>query len=223
MRVLIIPPAGAVEVREIDGKLGDYQGIVGGYIEAVTLPAGAVGLVNEEGALRGGLAVNPRATALVGAAGLVSLPFGIMGVMVCVGAPDENGDETPCPQALLDLFPICKKCGRWGMVEVRDVPDVWACLECKETFHLPVPEEPNPAAAESGTVLDFSPGFVFSLLHGTAAYLYASTKEEPGAALLLPRVFPGCKERRDLAQKLGAVADQVAEMYGLDREGADRG
>ncbi len=99
--VLIIPPAGEVELREVDGSLAPFQSIVGGYIEGVQLPEGAMGYVNEEGLLKG-LPFNERASALVGEVGHLAIPYGIRGALVCFGVDGE--DEVDVPDGLVRRF-----------------------------------------------------------------------------------------------------------------------
>lgn len=73
------------------------QSCVGGYIEAVGLEfegQGATMYLNEEGKLNG-LPVNAVATVL--AAGQIHRSDLIVGNVVLVGAPDENGDDTGLP------------------------------------------------------------------------------------------------------------------------------
>ena len=53
MRALIKEPGKASEIRDINDTLEELQGIVGGYIEAVTLTSDCVIVCNEEGRLMG--------------------------------------------------------------------------------------------------------------------------------------------------------------------------
>lgn len=93
-----------IDVAEFKA-LEDYQFFVGGLIEPVDLPLlGATMYVNEEGRLRG-LEFNPRATFLwwywEPAARQKAM---IVGDVVVVGQPDEDGNSTDLSQELLAIF-----------------------------------------------------------------------------------------------------------------------
>jgi Domain of unknown function (DUF3846) len=66
VRVLVIPVNGVPEEREIQGKLKEMQGLVGGYVEAVHVDLGVL-MVNEDGTVPGRiLPLNPGASVLAG-------------------------------------------------------------------------------------------------------------------------------------------------------------
>lgn len=72
---------------EVEPPLSELQRHVGGYIEYVSLPSGAIGWVNEEGKLKG-LPFNPLATALY-----ANPSDSICGTMVvCCGKARDEGD-----------------------------------------------------------------------------------------------------------------------------------
>jgi hypothetical protein len=90
MLALVIQPHADVYLSQVDG-LRPLQDLVEGYIEAVDLPQGAHGYINEEGKLRG-MPVNPLATLLYG-----QWPADcINGPLVVVGsAPNGEDDNVP--------------------------------------------------------------------------------------------------------------------------------
>ena len=107
IRAIVIPVDGPLRVEMIAGdRLHHLQGVVGGLIEAVNLSevltdtgrrrVACTVFVNEEGKLLG-LPVNPRAT------DLCAIKIGgwfldvIVGDVVVVGWPDDQGGETSCP------------------------------------------------------------------------------------------------------------------------------
>lgn len=101
VRGLVIPVSGKPYTCTIS-SLGDFQGIVGGYIEGVRImakPSGqrATMYVNEEFLIKG-LPFNPRASAFY------SGKSGICGDVVIVGGPDVEGDDLDVPQAFLAAF-----------------------------------------------------------------------------------------------------------------------
>lgn len=78
--------------------LADFQRIVGGYVETVTLPdIDTVIWLNEDGKLLG-LPANRVATLLAKDAGLMPGDV-IVGDVVVTGGADDNGDETDLPPA----------------------------------------------------------------------------------------------------------------------------
>lgn len=99
-KALIIPVQGEPEVRDIDANsLATLQGIVGGYLEGVTLASDAHLYCNEEGKLQG-LPYNDLATRIV----RTYLP-GWQDVIVgdvAVLSSDEEGGETDVPQHMID-------------------------------------------------------------------------------------------------------------------------
>lgn len=106
VRALRILPGDDEPISEIEVKhLEDYQGLVGGWIEPVDIPAlGVTVFVNEEGLLRH-LPFNSRATFLwwylVPAARQQAM---LVGPALVVGFPDSNGDATNVPESVIDLL-----------------------------------------------------------------------------------------------------------------------
>lgn len=113
MRAVVIQPDGTATIEDADVSLSGLQAVVGGYIEAVGLkcPTPATAYINEEGKLEG-LDVNLAATRI---AHLMPGDF-IAGPMIVLGAPDDEGDDTPVPDEVLSWL---------GMVAPEDVPNVW--------------------------------------------------------------------------------------------------
>lgn len=99
MRALKITTDGEVVVNDnFSGSLEDVQAAVGGYIEvAPTSIPGVIAYVNEEGKLQQ-LPINAAATAMLK---YPDYDF-VVGDMLLVGAPDENGDDTDVPDSALD-------------------------------------------------------------------------------------------------------------------------
>lgn len=98
----------SLEVRELT-KLEDYRAAVDGWIEAVDVPAlGVTVYVNEEGLIRR-LPFNPRASFLwwyhVPGAHRAML----VGDVIVVGAPDENGDSTDVQDEIVDLLTVARE------------------------------------------------------------------------------------------------------------------
>ena len=99
-KALLISVDGSVKRILVNG-LKDLQAHVGGYIEGIYLNGGGnLAYVNEEGKLRG-LPVNKRASMFIHDKGArVQTHDFIVGNMVIVGAPDENGEDTDVSEAL---------------------------------------------------------------------------------------------------------------------------
>jgi len=96
MKVLVIPPEGEVEVREIDGTLESFQGIVGGYIEPIRIAPGLAAYVDEDGHAKDSQ-LNTRATVMAREGGALSLiACGIVGTMVVFELGDD-GKERDIP------------------------------------------------------------------------------------------------------------------------------
>lgn len=102
LKVLLIPAEAEkpVEVKEIgDDLLTAFQSLVDGDIEAIGLnEPPAVMYMNEEGKLRG-LPYNDRATVLLWqcSPAFRNRDF-IAGACLIVGLPDDNGNDTDCPE-----------------------------------------------------------------------------------------------------------------------------
>jgi hypothetical protein len=92
-----------VEVVEINGYDELKAQLDGGWLEGLRLSDDAFAYVDEEGIMKG-LPYNAVATELCTRlkTGLQQGDF-IKGTMIVVGTPDENGDETDCPDYLLAL------------------------------------------------------------------------------------------------------------------------
>lgn len=98
MKAVVIQPNGWTTIEDADVSLEGLQAIVGGYIEAVGLkcPHPATAYINEEGKIEG-LDANPVATRV---AHLMAGDF-IAGPMIILGAPDDEGNDTPVPDRVL--------------------------------------------------------------------------------------------------------------------------
>lgn len=112
---LVIPALDTdpLAVREFT-QIEDYQKAVGGWIEAVDIPAlGITIYVNEEGLIHH-LPFNSRATFLwwyhVPAARNVAM---LVGKAVVVGPPDQNGDNTDIPDGILGVLTARES---WGVL-----------------------------------------------------------------------------------------------------------
>lgn len=116
LRAVVIPVDGPVRIETApsgDDRLQYLQGIVGGYIEAVNVQevltdrgrrrAPATVWVNEEGKILG-LPINPRATDLCAATIGGWFADVICGDVVVLGPPDQRGDETTCPDVIVDII-----------------------------------------------------------------------------------------------------------------------
>lgn len=103
MRGVIIRTDGTASVEDIDTSLAGLQAIVGGYIEAVGLkcPHPATAYINEEGKLEG-LMPNAAASQI---AHLMPEDF-IVGQMVVLGAPDDEGNDTAVSDEVLGWLGI---------------------------------------------------------------------------------------------------------------------
>lgn len=124
VRGVLIPAADSHDLTDYDAvELEDYQRAVGGWIEAVDLPAfGSALFVNEEGLLRG-LPFNRRATFLW----WFHVPRArnqarLVGDALLVGLPDEAGEMTDLPD---DVLRSLLSDELWHL-ELRDAPgEVW--------------------------------------------------------------------------------------------------
>ena len=103
---IVVPGDGEapLELREF-AEFGDYQQVVGGWIEPVGIPSLGVTLyMNEEGLLQR-LPLNSRVTFLwwfhVPEARQRAM---LVGDAVIVGAPDADGNTTDVPAAIVSLF-----------------------------------------------------------------------------------------------------------------------
>jgi len=103
---IIVPGDGEapLELREFS-EFGDYQRVVGGWIEAISIPSlGIMIFVNEEGLLQH-LPLNSRMTFLwwfhVPEARQRAM---LVGDAVIVGAPDEYGNTTDVPETVVSLL-----------------------------------------------------------------------------------------------------------------------
>lgn len=121
VKVMIVPAEQDHQVTERElCSLEDYQAAVGGWIEAVDIPAlGVTVYVHEEG-LPQALPFNSRATFLwwyfVPEARQKAM---LVGPALVVGLPDRNGESTDIPKEVAELL---TQSGTWR-VEVRTVGD----------------------------------------------------------------------------------------------------
>lgn len=102
-KCFVIEVNGSSRIEEIDGYLG-FRKIIGGYLEVIRLPvANLCAFVDEEGKIHG-KQFNPVASmmALAGGFRFNDCDTGIVGTMVVVGRPDENGEETSIPEPMLE-------------------------------------------------------------------------------------------------------------------------
>lgn len=110
---VVINTDGSYNTKDIDASATDldalntFQGIVGGWIEAVT-PQGRHDVtfyINEEGKLDG-LPLNPLANALFQRLGGRLLPsdFGLVGNVAVVGGPDDIGYDQSVPNDIMGLL-----------------------------------------------------------------------------------------------------------------------
>lgn len=104
IRTLIIKPEGQGEIREIPQEIQSFQGLVGGYIQAVPAFHNAEGhprvliWCNEDG-MNLDLPINHRATALWWA--LDETMRGVdrlNGTVFLTGGPDNDSDVTSLPE-----------------------------------------------------------------------------------------------------------------------------
>lgn len=109
INAIVIPVQGAAEIGQVAQDIRTLQGIVGGYIEAISTMYDEEGRpqailwCNEEGKLKD-FALNRRATAIWYA--LNGGPTGdtLCGTIILTGANDGNGDILPVPEVLVDLW-----------------------------------------------------------------------------------------------------------------------
>lgn len=98
----------SLEVRELE-NLEDYQAAVDGWIEAVDVPAlGVTIYANEEGLIRR-LPFNPRASFLWWYHVPGAHHAMLVGDVIIVGAPDEDGDGTDAPEEIVDLLTVARE------------------------------------------------------------------------------------------------------------------
>ena len=92
-----------MEAVEINGYDELKSQLDGGWIEGLRLSDDCFAYIDEEGKMKG-LPFNAVATELCGRlqTGLGQGDF-ISGTMIVVGAPDENGDDTDCPDHIHEM------------------------------------------------------------------------------------------------------------------------
>jgi hypothetical protein len=106
IKVLVVEPDSTTgTVRAIEQSLESFQSLVGGPIEGLTLTEEVSAYINEEGKLVG-LAVNVYGDVMIrellSESGRRLLPGDvIVGPVVFVGAPDEEGWDTDLPEEFL--------------------------------------------------------------------------------------------------------------------------
>jgi len=105
MKALKITVQGTMEQVEINGYDELKGHLDGGYLEGLRLTDDASAFIDEEGKMKG-LPFNVIATELCSRlqVGLAPTDF-ISGTMIVVGAPDEDGESTDCPDYILKDIP----------------------------------------------------------------------------------------------------------------------
>lgn len=104
LTIAVIPPdeSQPVFVKQIQGKLGDYQELVGGLIaftDLERLPASIIS--NDEGLLEQ-LEYNHRATMFLWKHAWRHIGYTVLvGTCLVVGLPDEGGESTTIPPEVL--------------------------------------------------------------------------------------------------------------------------
>jgi Domain of unknown function (DUF3846) len=91
IKAVVISPAAPPALVELGNDLVSLQAAVGGYLEALELGAGAVGLVDEEGKRPDPPPMNPLATMIARDARRIRTDDVIVGTMVIVGTLDPRG------------------------------------------------------------------------------------------------------------------------------------
>lgn len=104
MKSITIQPDGTWQVKDEALTLTFLQGEVGGDIESLA-PPGCTAYINEEGKLRN-LPRNHAAEVVLSALGRPLIGDVLLGPMVVVGPPDEEGNETAIPQTTAALIPL---------------------------------------------------------------------------------------------------------------------
>lgn len=109
IRVAVVNPGeDTVTVQRIEPELAEFQRLVGGYIESLTLDDRVSCYINEEGKLEG-LARNDVGDSIVATllhfSGRGLLPGDhIVGPVVFTGAPGPEGEEQGVPEEFLGLL-----------------------------------------------------------------------------------------------------------------------
>jgi hypothetical protein len=103
IKIILIPvdEDKPIELREVGGKLEEYQGFVGGYIEVLNTDDCSM-YVNDEGKIAS-LPPNRRATDFL----FAKIPEFwdiIVGDAVVVGPPDGEGNDTSVPPEVVSHF-----------------------------------------------------------------------------------------------------------------------
>lgn len=93
---VVIAPDGSISTTRLTQNVAELQNLVGGYIERVVLRDSADLYCNEDG-IRLGLEPNQLAQELVDDHKVHPIQGHILGTVVIVGSPDEEGDATPVP------------------------------------------------------------------------------------------------------------------------------
>lgn len=102
-RCFVIETDGTSRIEEVNGYLG-FRKIIDGYLEVIQLPvANLCAFVDEQGKIHG-REFNPVGSmlALAGGFRFNDCDTGIVGPMVIVGRPDENGEETSVSEPMLE-------------------------------------------------------------------------------------------------------------------------
>jgi hypothetical protein len=106
LTALLVPVAGPMETIELDGSLGQLQGLVGGLIQAIPLPNSidpegtASAYVNEEGHLIG-LEPNMRATDFMVPGSGIFFGDWIAGPFILCGFDPIRGKHAQLPEPVI--------------------------------------------------------------------------------------------------------------------------
>ena len=140
---------GTVTIRTDRGEYEKYRGFIGGWLEGVPTTGQVTIYCDEEGKIKG-LPVNPVATAFV-APFLADI---IVGPVLFMGPPDEEGEETDIPwdvelmlKRTAKVFTVLEGCSDDNHSDYRgqqDAPESsWTdipCPSCRQVYKG-VPED----------------------------------------------------------------------------------
>lgn len=105
IEVLRIPVDGPVRLLTVDDGLDSMQALVGGDIEMIQGP-GWSAFIDEEGKFKP-LPLNRLATRVAGEVGWPGAGYDVLlGPVVFLGVPDEEGNDTSVTEIITDLFPL---------------------------------------------------------------------------------------------------------------------
>lgn len=101
MLALIITPDGVINKREIDGYRGLKKALNGGYLEGLTFTKEVFAYLDEDGKAKD-LPYNTLGTFLAKRLRIGLHPHDyIVGNLILVGSPDEEGNETDIPETFV--------------------------------------------------------------------------------------------------------------------------